>query len=220
MRATHAFLLLMVTRVCYCQEQPDIEPISKYSPLFEVAKTYFRSNPFDIHFSTFLSHLTHDPTLLNKKLDKRTDTSLFFFQGDYNGHNPYNFKADRVEIRLAEREVNLKDSPLTIDTLLFYQLAGYSYGAAGTEAVKKEFSRFERKYGKNFYSEDSELKKGNDSIGIARNYFLFGSTFLSAFSPLSVSWAKLDDYQNVFTITFRIKLAQNMATLPQLPDGH
>ena len=110
----------------------------------------------------------------------------------------------------------MEDSLSTVDTILFYQLVGYSHGAAGTEAVKKEYSRFDRKYGKNFYSEDSELKKGDDVIGVTRNYFLLTSTLLS---PLSISWAKLDDDKNVFTITFRIKLAENMATLPQLPNG-
>ena len=52
---------------------------------------------------------------------------------------------------------------------------------------------------------------------MVKNYFLFSETFLS---PVSIGWVKLDDLQNVFTITFRIKLTQNMATLPQFPDGH
>jgi hypothetical protein len=217
MKTIQAFFLLVVTPCCYSQEQPVFEYKITDDPIYQVAKGYFRSNPFDVHFSTFLNHLTHDPTLFNVTMNKRTDTSLFFFHGDYKGHNPYSFKANRVEIRLAEREVNMDDSLKTIDTLLFYQLVGYSYGAAGVEAVKKEFAKFDRKYGKHFYSEDSELKKDDEIVGVSRNYFLLSSTFLS---PLSISWAKLDDYQNVFTITFRIKLEQNMAILPNFPDGH
>ncbi|TMI80834.1 MAG: hypothetical protein E6H10_13070 [Bacteroidetes bacterium] len=218
MKAIHAFFsLVMVTKFCYCQEQADLDEVAKDNPIFKIAKTYFRSNPFNIHFSTFLSHLTSDPALSNKTINKRTDTSFFFFRGEYKGHNPYTFKADKVEIRLAEGEVTMEDSVSTIDTLLFYQLVGYSYEAAGTEAVKKEFSKFDRKFGQHFYAEDSVLKKDNEPIGMVKNYFLFSETFLS---PVSIGWVKLDDLQNVFTITFRIKLTQNMATLPQFPDGH
>ncbi|HET9824520.1 MAG TPA: hypothetical protein VFP87_04265 [Chitinophagaceae bacterium] len=217
MRAVHTFFLLILTQFSFSQEQDEIEYITKGNPMFLVAKNYFRSNPFNIHFSAFLNHLTHDPTLSNKTFTKRTNTALFFFQGDYTTHNPYNFKPDRVEIRLAERPVNMEDSLSTIDTLLFYQLVGYGYGPAGMESVRKEFARFDRKYGKNFYSEDYQLKKDDDVIGMTRNYFLLSATFLS---PLSITWAKLDDHQNVFTITFRIKITENMATLPQPSNGH
>ncbi|HEV8284204.1 MAG TPA: hypothetical protein VGQ09_07830 [Chitinophagaceae bacterium] len=105
----------------------------------------------------------NDPTLSNKTTTKRTDTSFFFFKGDYKNHSPFSFKADRTEIRLAEVEVNLGDSIPLIDTLLFYQLLGYSYGEGGTEAVKKEFSKFDRKYGKFFFSEGSEIRKGGEN---------------------------------------------------------
>jgi hypothetical protein len=218
MKATYAFLcLVFVAKFCHSQEEGDMDEIVKDNPIFKIAKTYFRSNPFNVHFSTFLNHLMNDPKLSNKTLTKRTDTSFFFFGGEYIGHNPYNFKADKVEVRLAERKVTMEDSLSTVDTLLFYQLVGYSYGAAGTEAVKKEFSKFDRKFGQHFYGEDSVLKEDNEPIGMVKNYFLLSETSLS---PVSVSWAKLDDLQNVFTIMFRIKLAQNMATLPQFPEGH
>ena len=218
MKATYAvFLLVIFSQFCYSQEEGDADEVVKDNPIFKIAKAYFRSNPFNVHFSTFLNHLTHDPTLSNKTLNKRTDTSLFFFRGEYNGHNPYSFKADKVEIRLVEREVNMEDSLSTIDTLLFYQLIGYRYGAPGMEAVKKEFSKFDRKFGQRFYGEDSLLKNGNEPIGMVKNYFLLSETFLS---PVSISWAKLDEMQSVFTIMFRIKLTQNIATLPQFPEGH
>lgn len=215
MRTIQVFFLLTIAACCRSQEQTNAQQISSDNPIFQVAKNYFRSNPYNIHFSTFLNHLINDPTLSNKTLNKRSDTAFFFFKGDYSSHNPYSFKADRVEIRLAESEVDLEDSLRTIDTLLFYQLVGYSYGAAGTEAVKREFSKFDRKYGKNLYGEISELKKEEEVVGMVKNYFSFA---LSLLSPLSITWAKLDDYQNVFTITFRIKIMQNEATLPVAPN--
>jgi hypothetical protein len=208
---------MITAKFCYSQEQADADQIVKDNPVYKIAKTYFRSNPFNVHFSTFLNHLTHDPTLLHTTLNKRTDTSLFFFEGEYKGHNPYGFKAGKVEIRLAEREVNIDDSASTTDTLLFYQLAGYSYATGGAEAVKKEYSKFDRKFGEHFYGEDSVLKADNEPVGMVKNYFLLGESFLS---PVSIGWGKLDDLHSVFTITFRIKLTQNVATLPQFPEGH
>jgi hypothetical protein len=217
MKATRILLFLVIAaKFSFAQEQDEPDEIVKDNPIYKIAKAYFRSNPFNVHFSTFLNHLTHDPTLFNTILNKRTDTSFFFFGGEYKSHNPYSFKADKVEIRLAEREVNMEDSLSTVDTLLFYQLVGYNYGTGGTEAVKKEFSKFDRKFGQRLYGEDSVLKEDNAPIGMVRNYFMLSETYLS---PLSISWAKLDEMQNVFTIMFRIKLTENMATLPQFPDG-
>ena len=51
--------------------------------IIDVTKAYYRSTPFDKEFSKFLSHLLNDPTLSNKKLQKRTDSSLFYFKDDY-----------------------------------------------------------------------------------------------------------------------------------------
>jgi hypothetical protein len=202
MRKAHIlFFVLIVTQ--YCAAQPA-------DAIRQVAKNYFRSNPYGVHFNTFLNHLLNDPALLNKTIEKRTDTTLFFFTGYYNNYSPFNFKADRTEIRLVEAEVDLEDSLSTTDTLLFYQLLGYSYGKEGLELVQKEFSKFDRRYGRNLFGQDSEIKNGQEIVGTARNYFLF----TSAISPVSIVWAKLDDLQNVFTITLRIKVVENMATLP------
>jgi len=197
------FLFLIILGTQCCGAQPA-------DPIFQAAKNYFRSNPYSVHFNTFLNHLMNDPTLLNTTIQKRTDTTLFFFKGYYKNHNPFNFKAERTEIRLAEAEVDLEDSLSRTDTLLFYQLLGYSYGQEGLELVKKEFSKFDRRYGRNLYGQDSEIKNGQEIVGIARNYFLVTSTI----SPVSIVWAKLDELQNVFTITLRMKVVENIATLP------
>ena len=215
MKKTQTFFLAIITSA-YSHAQPSEFNLPKDNPVVQIAKNYFRSNPYTMRFSTFLNHLMNDPTLSDKTITKRTDTSFFFFKGGYNNHNPFSFKAGRTEIRLAEEEVELQDSLSTTDTLLFYQLLGYSYGKEGLESVKKEFSKFDRRYGKNFYSENSELKKGDEITGVIKNYF---TPLISRFSPISVSWAKLDDFQSVFTITFRIKVIENTATLPISPDS-
>src|SRR4030095_10446448 len=205
-KTTVSFLFLTYAACCYCQAS---------DPIIQVAKTYFRSNPYNIRFSTFLNHLVNDPTLSNKTLATTTETSFFFFKGDYSAHNPFGFKADRAEVRLAETEMELGDSASTIDTLLLYQVLGYSYGNEGTEAVTKEFSKFDRKYGKNFLKQDAQITKGEQIIGSVRNYFVLATPF----SPISIAWARVDDFQSVFTITIRIKVVENTAALPIPPDS-
>jgi len=208
------FLAIIISAFCHTQT-PEFN-VSNNNPIVQIAKNYFRSNPYTLRFSTFLNHLINDPTLSDKTIIKRTDTTFFFFKGVYNNHNPFSFKADRTEIRLAEREVELGDSLSTMDTLFFYQLLGYGYGKEGLESVKKEFSNFDRKYWKKFYSGKTEFKKGDEITGTVKNYFTLPAT---VYSPIAVSWAKLDGFQNVFTITIRLKRIENIATLPISPDS-
>lgn len=217
MKKFQSFLFLSFL-VLYCRgqnDEPTREPIASDNPLYRIAKNYFRSNPYSVHFAAFLNHLMNDPTLSNKKTIKRTDTSLFLFKGQYNSHNPFGFKADRTEIRLSEQEVELGDSLIKTDTLFFYSLFGYRYGKESIETVKEEFSKFDRKYGRNLYWENTELKKGDDIVGLRKDYYFL---FISALSPISVSWLKLDDYQSVFVLTFCMKVVENRATLPITPD--
>ncbi len=207
------FIAIAIDACCYAQDdEPGVLQIDA-KPLLKIAKDYFRSDPYIVHFSSFLNHLMNDRTLTNKMTIKRTDTSLFFFKGDYTTHNPFDFKAKRTEIRLAEQEIDLQDSIHTKDTILLYQLIGYASDADGVDAVKKEFSKFERKYGKKLQKEDTPLSSGNGATGLVRNYFFP----FDRYSPLVVSWAKLNTSQIVFTITFRIKVIENIASLPYLP---
>ncbi len=217
MKKIYAFFTAIIIGIyCYAQFDEFDVPGQNDNPLSKIAQTYFRSNPYIVHFSTFLNHLMNDPTLTNKTIVKRTDTTLFFFKGDYTTHNPFGFKTERTEIRLAEQEIVFDDSAATKDTVLFYQLIGYTHDPGGVEAVRKEFSKFDHKYGKKFFfSNDKEFKKGDEVTGIFRNYFVP----LNSYSPLAISWATLDDKQNIFTILFRIKVSENIATLPAPPDS-
>src|SRR5260221_14739721 len=78
--------------------------------LMQVAKNYFRSNPFDRAFSQFLSHLMNDPTVTNTTISKRTDTTFFYLRGDYTHHNPFFFKAKRTAVIVGEKEIVINDS--------------------------------------------------------------------------------------------------------------
>ena len=184
----------------------------------QVAKNYFRSSPFEHEFSQFLNHLMKDPTLINSTVNKRTDSNLFYLKGDYKTHNPFFFKAKLTHVVLAEQELLINDSLQLVDTIIIYQLAGYSEaGKEGEDDVKKEFERFDNKYIKKFGSNDyKELKNGNEIVGAIRNYF----TKFSFLSPLSVAWQKIiATNENVFVITLRFKVSGNIAILPISADS-
>ncbi len=222
MKAFYLLFLTIVFNYCSAQDEPlqngsiNIQVIEPEGTI-KITKDYFRSNPFDREFSKFLNHLMNDPALTNKALTRRTDSSFFFLKGEYINYSPYSFKADRTEVLLTETEIELKDSLHSKDTVFVYELLGYCYGGKeGMEGVKKEFVKCGRRYSKRFSDyESSGLKNGN-IIGEIRNYF----NRFCIISPVSIVWAKLDDFQNVFTITIRIKVKENHAILPISPDSN
>jgi hypothetical protein len=205
-------LFILVNNFCNSQKLP------RADALMQIAKNYFRSDPFDREFSKFLNHLMNDPTLVNKTIHKSTDTTYFYLRGDYTTHSPFFFKAKRIQIILAETELSAGDSLQLPGTMMTYQLAGYvDSGKEGEDDVKKEFERFDRKYLKKFQNyKYSEIKNGNEVTGAIRNYFIiqFGE------APLSAAWQKFGgDGGNVFVITLRFKVSGNEAVLPVPADS-
>ena len=171
--------------------------------LLKIVRNYFRSDPYQNEFGFFLKHLMNDPTLITKTTHLKTDTSLFYFQGVYQNHNPFGFHSDRTEVRLAEKEVVLDDSLSLKDTMIVYQLLGFTYnGTTGLTLVKNEFTKFNRRNGKHFITQSTDIKQGEDIVGGAQDYFIYG---IDA-SPLTVTWIKLDEFQNAFVITLRLKI--------------
>ncbi len=186
--------------------------------LMQVAKYYFRCNPFNQEIGNFLQQLLHDPTLSNTSIIKRTDTSLFYFKGEYKYHNPFFFKAKRTQVVLAEKEVVLNDSLHLIDTVMTYQIAGYADGGKdGLNDVTQEFGRFDRKYLKKFvHYKLTNLQSGNEVYGAIRDYYLD----FSYLSPLSIGWQNISTRdENVFVITLLFKISNDIAVLPVASDS-
>jgi hypothetical protein len=176
--------------------------------LFQFSKIYFRSNPFVGNFSGFLNHLLNDPSLLEKEIQKRTDTSLFYFSGLYKNHHPFFFKPKKVQILLQEASVNYGDS-LANDTIFIYQLVAYADGTEkGEQEVKREFEKIHRVFNKKFYNSNyHDLKTGETSGGL-HNYFVAYSTL----APATIIWTKLDN-EFVLNISLRFKASENRAVL-------
>lgn len=188
--------------------------ISNSQPVvFKIADTYYRSDPFEKPFNKFLEHLVNDPTLENKTIKKKTDSTLFFLEGTYKRHSPFFFRNIGTKIVLAEQEEIVSDSLQLVQTTYVYQIIGYApAGESGVEDVKAEFEKFCKKYRNKFgESNYKELTQGDTKSGEMRNYMIERMNFY----PLTVAWATTSDKSNnIFAITLRFRMAENTAYLP------
>src|SRR5437762_6030635 len=89
------FFIIFSSFIFFCHQS------SAQQIVYDIAKSYYRSNPFENEFSKFLNHLMNDPTLADKIIHKKTDSTLFFLKGVYSSHNPFFFKANKTEVILA-----------------------------------------------------------------------------------------------------------------------
>jgi hypothetical protein len=196
-----ALLTLFITAFCFTGAFAQ-------EGLFQFSKIYFRSNPFTGNFSSFLHHLLNDPALMEKEIQKRTDTSFFYYSGIYKNYNPFFFKPGKVQVLLQEASVNYGDS-LVNDTIFIYQLVAYADGTEkGEQEVKREFEKIHRVFNKKFYNSNYQDLTNGETQGGVHNYFVAYSTL----APATTIWTKLnDDY--VLNITLRFKASENRAVL-------
>jgi hypothetical protein len=177
----------------------------------KIIKRYFRSDPFKTEFSSFLSHLMNDPTLINKLTEKRTDSTLFYFEGTYTTHNPFFFKPKRVDVILTQTVVALDSLPA--DTIYSYQLLAWGNDTKeGTEELKKEFEKIYRQY-KNSFSKSQHIENPAASKWKGATYNFFD--LFHAVSPFALSWFEPGENKEVCLIlTIRMDSYMNMAILP------
>jgi hypothetical protein len=177
----------------------------------KIARSYFRSDPFEGEFSSFIAHLLNDPAINNKILEKRTDTSLFYFQGTYNTFNPFFFKPKRVQVLLTELPVDL-DS-LQRDTIYNYQLLAYDNDTKeGVRELKKEFDKILRRYKGSFHNNQyTENPPDGKSNGATYNFF----DALHGVAPFAISWFGPDENKEMcLVVTIRLDTRDNRAILP------
>lgn len=177
----------------------------------KITQSYFRADPFKKEFSSFMTNLLNDPTLTNKIIEKRTDSTLFYFQGTYITYNPFFFKPKRVEVILAETPVEL-DS-LTTDTIYTYQLLAYNNDTReGIQELKKEFEKIFKRFKGSFFKNTftaSELE--NKPNGATYNFF----DRYYAVAPFALTWFGPDENKEICLIlTIRMDSYNNRAILP------
>lgn len=184
------------------------------NPLERVASAYFRSNPYRLPYSQFIRHLINDPTIRDSQLARRSDTSLFYFKGEYTSHKPFDFPGKKVEISLRETPVNVADTLSLVDTILVYTLTVTAENKPDIlKAVQKTAERIHRKYRRMFSGTQYATFKeaGLTEEGGIYNYFAAGY----GLAPFAVTWGVTSDKKEVLlSLIFRIKVYENEAGIP------
>ena len=182
------------------------------NPLQSLLKTYFRSHPFDMRFSSFIASLQQDPWFTIETYDRRTDTSFFYLTGTYKNFNPFRYPPVELRLILAEQEIIHTDSLKTHDTIMNLQLLGITdSGQVNSKLVEKEFNRFHKNQVDHFsnHTHDSYEKKDGSLSAEINNYFVFPYSI----APVTIAWGLLPETsQYAFTITIRFKVQENKAT--------
>jgi len=185
--------------------------LNAQSPLQSVLKTYFRTHPFDMKFSSFITSLQQDPWFTIETYSRRTDTAFFYLTGTYKNFNPFRYTPNELRLVLAEEEIIHADSLKTRDTIMNLQLMGISdSGAVNSKLAEKEFKRFHNNQADHFSSNTYDIYKGKDGRITAEIYNYFVSPF--SISPITIAWGLLPETnQYSFTITIRFKVKENIA---------
>ncbi|MBK6938055.1 MAG: hypothetical protein IPH18_15125 [Chitinophagaceae bacterium] len=161
--------------------------------------------------------MTEDPALKEKNISKITDSTLYFFEGIYKSHSPFSFKAEKTKVILAER-LQPDDSTGISRSILLYQLAGYPpKGIDGEKIIQDEYRRFCRKYKNDFPDiKPKKFENTNQAYGEICDFWLNSLSF----PPVTVAWSSnKDKTDNVFVVTVRFIVVENMAYLPISSDS-
>jgi hypothetical protein len=189
------------------------------NPMQAILKDYFRTNPFETRFSTYLTSLQKDPWLSIEEFSRRTDSSFFFLTGVYKNVNPFHYPIKEVRLIIAEGEFIHNDSLKTLDTIITIQLLGITDTASANKAnVAKEFKRFNNKYSDAFWKNSyDKIERPNGVSAEVYNYFIYPY----AISPISCAWGHIPETgEYTFTITIRCKVKENIADVILTPGEH
>jgi len=177
------------------------------NPIQSVLKSYFRTHPFDMKFSSFIASLQQDPWFTIETYGRRTDTSFFFITGTYKNFNPFRFVPKELRLIVAEEEIVHNDSLKTHDTIINLQLLAISdSGETNSKLVEKEFKRFHSNQADRFSSNTSNSYKEKDGSLTVKAYNYFVSSF--SIAPVTIAWGVLpgpNQYALIITIRFKVK---------------
>ena len=139
------------------------------NPIQSALKNYFRTHPFDMKFSSFITSLKQDPWFTIDTYGRRTDTSFFFITGTYKNFNPFRFVPKELRLIVAEEEIVHGDSLQTHDTIMNLQLLAISdSGEINSKLVEKEFKRFHNNQASRFSSNTSNSFKEKMAASLSK----------------------------------------------------
>jgi hypothetical protein len=215
MRRKLLYTLIFSFSFATCQSQ-NFFPVYTSENLYKFSKSYFRSDPFASDFSVFLKHLLNDPTIKDKFIRQKTDSTLYAFYGVYTNYNPFFFTPKRVEVLLEQQIIELGDSTYRFrDTIFSYQLMAFADdNPAGEADIKKEFEKIHRQSNRKFNGSNyNEFKDGDVVKTAIHNYFVPAVTL----APVSLMRGRLKEKKEwVLNVSLRFKVSENHAILPFL----
>lgn len=179
------------------------------SNLTRTIKEYYRVNPFQGNFSSFIEALSTDPALLKKEIYKQTDTTGYFARGEYKVFNPYGINANKVDMLFYENVYKVKSRVLF--TFYTYQLTTYFPDTElARRAVVKDYKKLVKKIRKDLYDTQKQSLKGYNNIedGEITSFDDSGSPL----EPVIVSWQTLAKTKQLgLTIILRLEQVNNYA---------
>lgn len=178
----------------------------------DVVKKYFRVNPFEGNFSSFVKTLLSDSALLNKTIVLKTDSTNFFVKGSYKIFNPFRMNAAKVDMIFAENQTTFTATDFTIPyTHYLYQIVAYFDDTPiNRKLLLKDFNRLKKQVKR--YSKQTEIQslKGVNNIedGEIANYYSPAAIVY----PATVSWQTISSsHQIVLTFLVRLAVTNNRA---------
>src|SRR5690606_8171744 len=177
--------------------------------LDKVVGKYFRVNLIDRPFNVFLSQVINDTALTITKLEKRTDTSLFYLQGNYNSFSPFTFKTQVVQLIISDFIVTDDSTKENIDTLINCRISATTLPAAGKEQqeqVRNEYRVINRKNKRSIIFSDERTVSSTDNKSVEGQVSYFYATSVMYIPFLTVSWGQVLGKENfAFTMQLIVK---------------
>ncbi len=179
------------------------------SSFARTVKEYYRVNPFQGNFSSFVEALTTDPSLLKKEIYRQTDTTGYFVKGEYDVFNPYSINANKVDMLFYENAYKSKSSILF--RFYTYQLTAYFPDTElARRAVEKDYKKLVKRVRQDLFDTKRQSLKGYNNIEDGEI-----TTFSDSGSPLEpviVSWQTLAKTKQLgLTIILRLEQLNNYA---------
>ena len=190
--------------------------------LDKVIDKYFRVNPLNRPFHLFLSQVINDTAFTIARLEKRTDTSLFYMQGNYKNFNPFSFKTQVVQLIIADYIVKDDSSQKNIDTLITCRISATTLPAAGKyqkEQVRNEYKVFTRKNQRLFIYKIDSSHTSPDTKQLDWEVMDFYANASWYIPFLTVNWGRVLGKENyVFSMQLIVKMVGSELFLPVPPD--
>ncbi|MCH5600697.1 hypothetical protein [Niabella ginsengisoli] len=188
-----------------------VSVVAGQSDFENTVKEYYRVNPFQGTFSTFIDVLTKDSALLNKQILKQTDSTGYYVRGEYEVFNPFSVNANKVDMIFYESSLKARND-FHLFNFYTYQLTSYFPDTELTrKAIKKDYKKLARKFKRDLYYTDIKSLKGYNNIedGEISTYNNYNTSQLA---PVVISWQTLSASKQLgLTIIVRIRQLNNYA---------